>query len=445
MRRIWLYFILFITISPLSFAQEKIIDQIVAVVGDRYVLHSDVENQLLQMQAQGASLPGNARCTMMEEIMVQKLLANQAEIDSIIVGPGQVEMQLEQRMQYFINQIGSRQALEEYFGKSILEIKEDMREMVHEQLLTQKMQTEIAGDVSVTPSEVKDYYNNLHEDSIPYVSGTVQISQIVIDPPYGEKAILEVRQRLLDLRKRILEGESFTTLAVLYSEGPSSSKGGEIGFAARSDLDPEYAKVAFSMREGQVSKIVESDFGYHIIQMIERRDDRVNTRHILMRPKVSQLASKRAIHELDSIVGLLKSDSITFEQAAYKFSDDENSRLTGGKAVNPQTGNHKWEMDHFRTQDYYAIKDLEVGEISEPYESIDRNENKVYKIVKIESKTPPHTANLKNDYHLFKQSATQAKQQKIFQEWIAEKLDDTYVQVIDEFQSCDFEIKGWIK
>jgi len=444
---------LFKMLSILSFflltvqikAQDKIVDRVIAVIGDRYVLQSDIENQLIQMQAQNSKLPDNARCYILEELMVQKLLANQADLDSVVVAPTEVDLQLEQRIQYFINQIGSQEALEEYFGKSIVEIKEDMRGIIYEQLLTQRMQGQVVGDFEVTPSDVKAYYKNLPPDSIPYVNGSVEFSQIVLYPPYGEQSVLEVRQNLLNLRKRILEGESFTTLAVLYSQGPSSSKGGEIGFASRADLDPEYAKVAFSMKEGQVSKIVETDFGYHIIQMIERRDDRVNTRHILMRPKVSAEASEMALQKLDSIANAIQNDSITFEMAALIFSEDDKSKVSGGKAVNPNTGSHKWEMDHFRTQDYYIIKDLNEGEMSKPYESIDNNENKIYKLVRVTKKTPPHTANLKQDYNLFKQQAAQQKKAELFDEWLQEKIGKNFVTLKDDFTNCEFRFDGWIQ
>jgi len=284
------------------------IDRIVAVVGDNTVLQSDVESMYLQYRAQGIPSSGDLKCEILEEYLGQMLLLNQAQIDSIEISESQVEMQLDSRLDYFINQIGSRERLEEYFNKTILEIKEDFRDLIRDQLITNQMQSNIAFDVTVTPSEVRQFYNRLPDDSIPNIDSKIKMRQISMYPPVTETAKLEVRERLLDLRKRILEGENFRTLAVLYSEGPSAPQGGEIGFLGRAELDPEYSKVAFSLKEGQVSNIVESAFGFHVIQLIERRDDKANTRHILMKPKVDPNGSEKTIIQLDSLANVIRKD-----------------------------------------------------------------------------------------------------------------------------------------
>ncbi|MGC9344374.1 MAG: peptidylprolyl isomerase, partial [Bacteroidales bacterium] len=315
-------------------AQPQMIDQVVAIVGDYTILQSEIENQYLQYRAQGINFP-DMRCFIFKDFLEQKLLLNQAKIDSIEISESSVELSLDQRLRFFISQIGSEEEMEEYFGKSMLEIKEDLREVLREQMITQQMQGEITGDVTITPSEVKNYYNEIPPDSIPYIDALVQVQQVVVYPPLGEQAVFEVKERLLELRKRIMEGESFETLAILYSEGPSAANGGDIGFMGRGELDPAYATAAFSLKDGGISKIVESDFGFHVIQLVERRDDRVRTRHILMKPKISMDARNKAISRLDSIADFIRLDSLTFDQAARFYSEDKKTAMNNGLMVNP--------------------------------------------------------------------------------------------------------------
>jgi peptidyl-prolyl cis-trans isomerase SurA len=349
--------------------QSLILDRVVAVVGEFVILQSDIENMHLQNKAQGVSLPGDEKCAILENFLGEKLLLNQAKIDSIEVSESSVEMELDNRLSYFISMIGSPEALEEYFGKTILEIKEDMRSAVRDASITRQMQGTITGEVTVTPSEIRDYYNGLSKDSIPYIDSKVELSQIVQYPPVDEVAIFEVKQTLLDLRRRILDGEKFTTLAVLYSEGPSASKGGEIGFMGKGELDGEYAKAAFSLKAGGVSTIVESSFGYHIIQLIERREDRVNTRHILMKPKVKPEAIRATTRKLDSIANLVRTDSVEFDLAARIYSEDRNTAVNGGIMVNPATNTTTFTMDELQPAEFIALRDLKVGEITEAFKS----------------------------------------------------------------------------
>lgn len=426
-------------------SQEKVVDQIVAVVGNNIIMLSEIENQYLQLISQGVTSNRDLKCDILEEFLSQKLLINQAKIDSIEVSEAQVELQLEQRLQFFVNQIGSEEKLEEYFNKSVLEIKEDLRDVIRDQLITQQMQAEIAGDIQITPSEVKSFYNNMHEDSIPLVNAQIELYQILKYPPYNEEAIFEVKERLLKLRERILNGERFSKLAVLYSEGPSATRGGDIGFSTRAELDPAYAKAAFSLPEGGVSKIVESAFGYHIIQVVERREDRVKTRHILMKPKVPLDEGLKAKKFLDSISVLIRTDSMNFESAARRFSEDESTSMNGGQVVNPETGNPRFEIDQLDPKEYYIIKDLKVGEISEPFETTDKNGKTVYKILKVKSRIEPHQANLKQDFNLLKNMAIVRKQDEVIQEWIAEKQKSTYIHIDESFVNCDFISDGWVK
>ena len=425
--------------------QSLILDRVVAVVGEFVILQSDVEGMLLQNKAQGVSLPGDEKCGILESFLGEKLLLNQAKIDSIEVSESSVEMELDNRLNYFISMIGSPEALEEYFGKTILEIKEDMRSSVRDASITRQMQSTITGDVTVTPSEIRDYFNNLSKDSIPYIDSKVLLSQIAKYPPVDDAAIFEVKQTLLDLRRRILEGEKFTTLAVLYSEGPSASQGGEIGFMGKGELDAEYAKAAFSLKEGGVSTIVESSFGYHIIQLIERREDRVNTRHILMKPKIDPASIRATTRKLDSIANLVRTDSVEFDLAARIFSEDNNTAVNGGIMVNPATNSTSFSMDELQPADFIALRDLKVGEITEAFKSEDEKGKEVYKIVRLRNRTSPHRANLKDDYMVLQEMALGMKKQKVFQQWIDEKIGETYIRVDNSFAGCQFSRNGWVK
>lgn len=434
--------VLFFSPVKRAWAQPQMIDRVVAIVGDFTILQSEIENQYLQYRAQGVNFP-NMRCFILKDFLEQKLLLNQAKIDSIEISASSVELQLEQRLNYFIAQIGSEEEMEEYFGKSMLQIREDLREVLREQLITQQMQAKITGDVTTTPSEVKNYYNNLPPDSIPYIDALVEVQQVMIYPPLGEESVFQVKERLLELRKRIMEGESFETLAILYSEGPSASNGGDIGYMGRGELDPEYAKEAFSLKKGMVSKIIESEFGFHIIQLIDRKDDRVRTRHIIMKPKVGMDARQKALSRLDSIADYIRKDSLSFDQAARFYSEDKNTAVNNGLMVNPNDNSSKFELKQLETKDYLVARDLKVGEISDPFESVDENGKVVYKILKLKSRTDPHRANLKQDYMLIQSMALNDKKSRVIKEWIQEKQKETYYRIDPAFENCEFFQDAW--
>ena len=430
-------------LSGNGITQPFLVDNIIGVVGKNHILYSDIEDQYMQLMAQGVK-PMPTKCQIFEDMLAQKLLVNQADVDSIVVEEGQVEMELNDRINYFVSQIGTEERLVEYFGKSIVEIKEDMRDAVRDQILMQLMRQEITSAISITPSEVRAYYNHLADDSIPFIDAEVEINQILLYPSTSDEAKFEVREKLLALRERIVNGENFATLAVLYSEDPSSApRGGDIGWGTRSDLDASYSKAAFALKKGQVSKIVETAFGYHIIQLLDRTEDRIHTRHILMRPRISFEEKEKAVHKMDSILTLVRIDSMTFERAAMQFSQDEDSRANGGLLVNPATGNTRFELDQFDTKEYYIIRDLKVGEISESYESNDDKGNLLYKVVRLKSKSEPHKANLKQDYELLKQLASQKKQNEIVDDWVEDKIKTTYIRISDPYCDCSFRLKGW--
>jgi len=423
---------------------QMMIDGIVATVGEYVILQSEIEQQLMQYQTSGYSLD-ELRCSIIEQYIQDKLLLDQAKIDSIEIAETSVEGELDRRLQYFIRQFGSREELEAYFKKSTLEIKEDFREDIRNHLIAQKMQFELTSKINITPSEVKEFYNKLPKDSIPLINAQVEIAQIVIYPPLGEEAIFIVREKLLELRKRIMEGDNFGTLAILYSEDGSAANEGEIGYSSQTELDPEYAKAAFSLKVGQVSKIIESQFGFHIIQLIDRKDDLVNTRHILMKPNVSAESKRKAIAHLDSLLVLIRTDSITFEDAAIKFSQDKKSRMNKGIVINQNSNSSYFGLDELEMRDNLVIRDMKVGEISNPYESTDENNKIIFKIVKLRSRSDPHRANLKQDYVLLQNMALADKKNKIITKWIEGKQSETFIHVDARYSNCGFIKNGWGK
>jgi peptidyl-prolyl cis-trans isomerase SurA len=435
--------ILFFLIVSQTTGQPVILDRVVAIVGDYKVLQSDIESLYLQYQAENISFEGDMKCLILEDFLAQNLLLNQAKIDSIEVSESQVDMQLDARLDYFINQVGSQERLEQYFKKTILEIKEDFRDLIRDQLITQEMRNTITADVKVTPSEVRQFFNKLPEDSIPFIDAKIEINQIVLYPPYSEEATLEVRQRLLDLRKRITAGENFATLAVLYSEHPTAPKGGEMGFMGRAEMDPDYAKAAFSLKKGQVSNIVQTAMGYHIIQLIDRRDERINTRQILLKPKIDPVGIEKTISKLDSIASLIRNDSMTFEMAARYFSQDIKTNVNGGLMVNPVDNSTMFGLDELQPSEYEVLRNMNVGEISAPFESQDENAKTVYKIMKITKSTRPHKANMKEDYILLQQLALDVKKRTVVKDWLNEKIKTTYIHIDGSFENCEFSNPAW--
>ncbi|MDR1667162.1 MAG: peptidylprolyl isomerase [Bacteroidales bacterium] len=428
-------------------AQSFIVDRIIAIVGNKPVKQSDVEAMYLNYRMQGMPMSGDMKCNIFEELLTQKLLANQAEVDSLEVDPGRVETSLNRRWEVMVGQAGTEKELEKYFNKSIYDIKDDLRKSLYEQELSLNMQAEILKDLKVTPSEVKNHFYRLPKDSIPLINGQAEIAQIVIYPPYSDEIISELRQKLLALRKRVINGENFRTLAVLYSEEPGSSRtGGEIGFRSKGELDPEYVKAAWMLKNrGDVSRIVESKFGYHIIQLIEKRGDQVNTRHILMTPKPNPEAVEKATQQLDSIAQAIKDEKIDWNAAAFYYSQDENTRFNGGLMINPSDNSTLFELNQLGKTDYEVIKNMKVGEISAPFESVDEKNKPIFKIVKIKSLSDPHRANLKDDYAFLQQMTHNAKTMSVINKWVNEKIANSYIYIDDQFRRCGLSNKNWLK
>lgn len=427
-------------------AQSFMLDQIVGIVGSKTIKQSDVESAYIQARAYGIPVRGDMKCSLFEELLTQKLLVNQAEVDSLVVEPSEVELDLNRRMDYYIQQIGSQEKLEDYFKKSIYEIKDDFRKTLHEQKLADRMKHEIVANVKITPSEVRNYFNRIHKDSIPLINGQAQIAQIVIYPPYSDEAISEVREKLLDMRRKVIDGQRFQTLAVMYSECPSAVNGGDLGFVNKGDLDPEFAKTAWTLKNnGDISRIVESKNGYHIIQLVDKRGDQVRVRHILLKPKPNPEAVATSTNLLDSLAQLIRTEKITWNTAALYYSQDENTRFNGGLMINPNDQSTLFEMDQFEAADYEVIKKLKkIGEISEPFQSMDDKRRIVYKIVKLQNQTDPHRASLKTDYSFLQELALNDKMNKVVKEWVDEKIESSYIYIDASFKRCGLN-NNWLK
>jgi len=425
----------------------QIVDGVSAIVGDETIFLSEVESMVLTQRSMGVRTPINSlRCQLLEDLMVQKLFLDQARIDSIVVTQDEVDRNLEMRLTDFILRAGSEENLEQYYNKSMIEIKRDLRKMMANELLTQRMQTTIAADITTTPADVRRFYKLIPEDSIPLLPAEVELSVIQIDPPNLEENKLEVRQRLLDLRGRIIEGESFRALAILYSEDEgTAARGGELGFTNRAKLDKSYADEAYSLKKNAVSRVVESIYGYHIIELIERNGDMINTRHILMRPKVKPEEAIEARERLDSIANQVRMDSLSFEEAAFRFSTDKDSRINGGKYVDPQSRSDVVAIDNLAPEVYQVVRDMNIGEISRAFESTNAEGKTVFKIVRLDKQTAPHKANLKDDFNYLSELTMQQKRMDKYRKWIEDKMEITYIKVSDEFKTCNFANEGWLK
>ncbi|MCB0402408.1 MAG: peptidylprolyl isomerase [Flavobacteriales bacterium] len=437
-----LIFSLTLLLSMTSFAQQEgvVIDKVLAVVGENVILKSDIEAQVVSMRANGVLVDDDARCNLFEELLFQKLLLHQAALDSVTVTEEEVEAEINRRLNYFIAQVGSERKLEQYYKKSISQIKDEFRKIVKEQMISQRMQGQITGSVKVTPKEVKTYYNSIHPDSIPTIESEVEYAQILINAKVSEASKLEAYERIEGLRQRIMNGEEFSTLAILYSEDEGSAKkGGELGFLGRAELVTEFSVVAFKLKNQAVSEIVETEFGYHIMQLIERRGQKVNVRHILVKPKVDEVEVQKAKNLADSVYQLLGVDSIKFEQMAEKFSDDKSTKKNGGLAVNPQTATSVFYIDQVNPQIYYTIEKMKPGETSAPVPAQDTNGKKGYRIIKLITKSEPHKATLDSDYDKVQAAALVDKQNKTTMEWVKKKAKNTYVKIDPEYMECSFD------
>lgn len=440
----------FTLITPLAviFAQSNAIDEVIAVVGDNPILRSDVEYQYQQAMMQGSSFAGDLKCHIFEQLLLQNLLLEQAKVDSIEVSENMVIMTVDRQINEFINRAGSREKLEEWLNKPIHQIKSEQRTIVRNQMLTQQMQSEISADIKVTPAEVRAFSRSVPADSLPMVPAQYEIQQITINPEISIDEIDKVKGRLRDFQRQVSEGGDFATLAVLYSEDAgSAARGGELGFMTRAELVAPYAQVAFNLQgNGKVSKIVESEFGYHIIQLIERQGDRVNTRHILLRPKATPQAIVKAQERADSLATLIRDEKISFEEAALRFSMDKETRINGGLMINPYDQSTKFEVQSIAPEINRQIEQMNQGDISKAF--MMKNERlgiDFFTVVKLKSKTQPHRANISDDYELLQLILENKKREESFFDWIKRKQRETYISISPSWSNCSFEFEGWKK
>ncbi len=421
-------------------AETTVIDKIIAVVGENSILYSDVENQFIQYTMQGSIKDKSAlRCQIFEELLFSKLLLNQALIDSVEVSPDQVESEMDRRLQYFIMQIGSKEELEKYYNKSVEAIKSDLRSMIHDQLMMQNVREEITKDIKITPSEVRDYFKQIPNDSIPLIESELQYQEIVLIPKVTDEEKQFAYEKLQGIRDRILKGEDFATLARIYSEDPGSAlKGGELGDFTRGVMYPEFEAAAFALQPDQMSQIVETEAGYHILKLIKRKGEYINVRHILILKKVSQYSVKQIEIGMDTIYTAIQSGKITFDDAAKKYSMDDMA-VNGGIALNANSGSNFFKPDELDQDYFYQLDKLDVGQISKPFAVADKSGKQKIVIVKLMKQTEAHKANLNDDYDFIQEAALNNKKEKAVSAWIKEKTSKTYIMIVDPaFKGCNF-------
>jgi len=427
------------------FAQSKkgegvIIDKITAIVGGNPILQSDVENEFNQMILQGANEQSLTKCGVLEEMMFNKLLVHQAELDSVEISEAQIQGELDQRMHYYIQQIGSEQKLEEYMGKSIAELKEDYKSDIEKMLMARNVQQKITADIKVSPSDVRNYFSSIPTDSLPRINAEYELQQIVKRPPISDAEKKNVKDKIERIRERIANGEDFGALAVLYSEDTESAKrSGELGLVGRGDLVSEFSAAAFSLKGKEVSQVIETQFGYHILQLIERRGEMINVKHILLIPKLSTADLLKSQQQLDSVRALIVSGSLTFEEAAEKFSDDPDGKTNGGLILNSQDGTSSFEAETLDPSTFFIVDKLKVGEVSSSVKLPSPDGKQFYKLIKLKSRSNPHTANLREDYQRISNIALQLKQNKAINDWITKKRKNVYVKLDTEFTQCKFK------
>lgn len=433
-------------------AQNNIIDEIVWVVGDEAILKSEVEEYRKELLMQNQRIEGDPYCFIPEQIAVNKLYLDQAKLDSIEVNEANVNRMLEYYINEYIASSGSTEKLEEYYGKSLSGIREDLRQQLRDRQLIEQVQQKHFGQITLTPSEIRKFYNGLPQDSLPFIPTTMEMQIITVEPEIPLAEIDSVKARLREYTNEINSGaRSFSTLALLYSEDPSGVRGGELGFNNRSGFVPEFANVAFALTDPtKVSNIVETEYGYHIIQLIERRGEMGNFRHILLKPKVPQVSLDTAITRLDSIRTGIMDKKITFDEAATFLSADKDTRNNKGIMVNnaPQSANAgtpRFALNELNQDIAKIAGSMKVGEISEPFIMINDKGRQVAAIVKVTNRNEGHKANINNDYQIIKNMAENSRRQGLMSEWVQKKIETTYVRIDPGWKGCEFKYKGWVK
>jgi peptidyl-prolyl cis-trans isomerase SurA len=429
---------------------NNIIEEVAWMVGDQPIYKSEIEEQYQQMLYEKTPVNGDPYCVIPEQLAIEKLFLHQADIDTVEVQESMVSMAVDQRINYLVTNLGSKEKVEEYFRKPMVEFRSQISDVMRNQYRIQEVQRSLTKDLKVTPSDVQRYFSKLPADSIPFIPLQVECEIITINPQIPQEEIDDIKSRLRQYSERVTKGETeFSTLAILYSEDPGSSvRGGEIGFMGRGHLEPEYAAVAFNLNDPKkVSKIVETQYGYHIIQLIEKRGDRVNTRHILLRPKVSDEALTEAIHRLDSVrANIVTHKRFTFEEAAPVLSQDKDTRNNSGRMVNSASGTTRFEMKDLPQEVAKVVNNMQVGDISEAFIMKDpKRDRDIVALVKLTNRIPAHKATISEDYQTIKGMYEASAKQKMVKEWLSKKIRDTYVKIEDNWADCEFEHPEWLR
>ncbi len=430
--------------------ESSIVDEVIWVVGDEAILKSDVENIRLQAESEGTRFPGNPDCSIPEQLAVQKLFLHQAALDSIEVTEAEISQGVEEQLNYWISLAGSQEKLEEYRKMPIGQLRQQMHDDFKNNRLVQKMRMQLVEDISVTPADVRDYFRNLPEDSIPFVPTEVEVEIITRQPKPSQEEINRVKEELRNYTERVTnEGASFATLARLYSEDAGSARqGGELGYTGRGMLDPAFANAAFNLTDPKkISKIVESEFGYHIIQLIDKRGDKINVRHILRKPNITKEEIDEAINLLDSLADDIREEKFSFEDAATYLSDDKDTKNNHGVMVNvtEDSRTSKFQMKDLPTEVARVVEGLQVGEISKAFPMINNNGKQQVAIIKLKSRTEGHKATINEDFQVMKEIVLDKERMKFLHDWVVEKIKSTHVRMKDRYKDCEFEYEGWIK
>ncbi len=432
--------IIFLILSFNHFYSQKVIDKIVAVVGEKAILLSDIENQKIQAIQQGIQIDDETDCMILNEIMFQNLLIHQAEIDSVEVTEDMVKTELEQRIQYFAAQIGGIAELEKFYDKSIQEIKDEFYEQIEERMKAQQMQQEISGNITVSPKEVKEFFNSFPEDSIPFINSKVQVAQLVIEPIIDEDQKNSIKNKLINIRERIIKGEiSFSVAAEFYSCDPGTKgNGGNFGWVSRGDFVPEFDAVAFNIPINTISEVFESPYGFHITKIEKRRGEEYYGSHILLCNEVSETQLADIKKKTQDIREEIMAENITWEDAVKKYSTDDKTKGSNGIIFNEASGSMYWDMQEIDKQIFLGIKDLKVGQISDPVYMETLSGDHAYRLLNLQLQTEPHKANLKDDYQMIQSYALSAKQIDVISEWVNKKISTTHIKIDDDYLNCQF-------
>ena len=414
-----------------------VVDEIIGRVDDYIVLRSELESTYLDILSRGERISGNTKCAVLKDLITTKLLVAKAEIDSVLVDDSQVDQELNSRMALIINQIGSEEEIERYYNKTIAEFKRELFDDIKEQLVARKMRQEVLNEIEVSPEEVKEFYDGIPRDSLPYFSTQVKVSQIVKSPEVGREQKEKVRNELISIRDRILNGESFEILATLYSQDPGSAQnGGNLGFVGRGAFQPEFEAEVFRLKPGEISMPIETQFGYHIIQLIEKRGNLFNSRHILLQPDFSDEDVAKTIQFLDSLKEVAYSDSVTFEELAREYSDDKFTSSFGGYFTDAMGGENVL-VEELDPVIFFTIDTMDVGDISVPFESRTDDGKLAYKLIYYKEKIPPHLGNLESDYQRFRTFSLNKKQNEELNEWFEDAKKEVFIKIDPEYDPCE--------